>query len=104
MRTALLALADELRRLKSAGVKTVAVSDASVAVLRNALAARASAAGTKPAVAKSEAERVRPPAAAAIEPQSPPMALALDPGREVGPSITDKVDAALKPTPAAPEP
>jgi DNA polymerase len=69
MRTALLALADELRRLKSAGVKTVAVSDASVAVLRNALAARANAAGTTPAVAKSVAETSRLPAAAPSEPQ-----------------------------------
>jgi hypothetical protein len=34
MRTALHALTDELRRLKTAGVKTVAVSDESVAALR----------------------------------------------------------------------
>ncbi len=40
MRAALNALTDELRRLKSAGVKTVAVSEESVAVLRRVIAAR----------------------------------------------------------------
>ncbi len=40
MRTALLALTDELRRLKAAGVKTVSVPDVTVAELRAALAAR----------------------------------------------------------------
>src|SRR5688572_24291629 len=41
MRKALHALTDELRRLKSAGVKTVSVSDASIAALRRVLVARA---------------------------------------------------------------
>ena len=41
MRTALQALTDELRRLKTAGVKTVAVSDESVAALRRIVQARA---------------------------------------------------------------
>lgn len=40
MRTALNALTDELRRLKTAGVKTVAVSDESVAALRKVIALR----------------------------------------------------------------
>jgi DNA polymerase len=40
MRAALNALTDELRRLKTAGVKTVAVSEESVAVLRRVIAAR----------------------------------------------------------------
>jgi uracil-DNA glycosylase family 4 len=40
MRNALHALTDELRRLKSAGVKTVAVSDESLAALRKVVAAR----------------------------------------------------------------
>ena len=40
MRTALTALADELRRLKTAGVKTVTVSDESVAALRRVIATR----------------------------------------------------------------
>jgi DNA polymerase len=40
MRTALNALTDELRRLRTAGVKTVAVSEESVASLRRALVAR----------------------------------------------------------------
>lgn len=41
MRTALQALTDELRRLKTAGVKTVAVSDESVTALRRIVQARA---------------------------------------------------------------
>jgi DNA polymerase len=40
MRTALTALTDELRRLKTAGVKTVAVSEENVSVLRRVVAAR----------------------------------------------------------------
>src|SRR5688572_20390848 len=41
MRNALHALTDELRRLKSAGVKTVSVSDTSIAALRRVMVARA---------------------------------------------------------------
>src|ERR1019366_3392530 len=40
MRTALTALTDELRRLKTAGVKTITVSDESIAVLRRVIVAR----------------------------------------------------------------
>jgi uracil-DNA glycosylase family 4 len=43
MRHALHALTDELRRLKHAGVKTVAVSDESIAALRKVVAARRAA-------------------------------------------------------------
>ncbi|HVU24243.1 MAG TPA: uracil-DNA glycosylase [Opitutus sp.] len=52
MRAALSILTEELRRLKSAGVKSVAVSDESLAQLRRAVAARG--AGGAPAVAKVE--------------------------------------------------
>jgi len=55
MRTALHALTDELRRLKTAGVKTVAVSSETVAALRRAMAARVAAAG--PAVELPVVER-----------------------------------------------
>jgi uracil-DNA glycosylase family 4 len=51
MRNALHALTDELRRLKHAGVKTVAVSDESIAALRRVVAARRAAA---PEVGKPE--------------------------------------------------
>lgn len=44
MRAALHALTDELRRLKTAGVKTVSVSDETVALLQRVVAARAKAA------------------------------------------------------------
>ena len=60
MRNALHALTDELRRLKTAGVKTVAVSDASVAALRRAVAAHG------PAVAETKA-----PPAVKLEPLAP---------------------------------
>lgn len=67
MRTALQAITDELRRLKTAGVKTVAVSDESVAALRQVIAAR-SRPGSSPSVGvTSEPERrteLRPTAAA----------------------------------------
>jgi uracil-DNA glycosylase len=46
MRHALHALTDELRRLKSAGVKTVAVSDESLAILRKVVAARKASGAT----------------------------------------------------------
>jgi uracil-DNA glycosylase len=48
MRHALHALTDELRRLKTAGVKTVAVSDESVATLRKIVAARKGARAETP--------------------------------------------------------
>lgn len=54
MRSALQAITDELRRLKTSGVKTVAVSDETVAALRKVVAARGGA-------------RVGPPSAAVAE-------------------------------------
>jgi DNA polymerase len=81
MRTALLALADELRRLKAAGVKTVAVPDGSVAALRAALATRGPVASPAPAPAVPPAAAPRPvppdrPAAPVAAPrESAPTAL-----------------------------
>lgn len=76
MRQALQALTDELRRLKSAGVKTVAVSEESVSALRRIVQARATAAPppTPKTPARSpEPEIPRPqPAAAAPKPYEPP--------------------------------
>jgi DNA polymerase len=60
MQHALQAITDELRRLKTAGVKTVAVSDESVLALRRVIAARR--AGGAPVPAPLE----RPPAAVAV--------------------------------------
>lgn len=60
MRAALNALTDELRRLKSSGVKTVAVSDESVAALKRLITARK---GTRPA-APAAAPATAAPAAA----------------------------------------
>ena len=71
MRSVLLALTDEFRRLRAAGVKTVSVSDESLATLRR-LARRAG--GERPA-----AGRAAEPAAAAGEPASGPPAAASAP-------------------------
>ncbi len=67
MRTALHALTDELRRLKTAGVKTVAVSDESVAALRRIVQARACrGALAAPAESPVPAASVSAPQAAAV--------------------------------------
>ncbi|MFA6286072.1 MAG: uracil-DNA glycosylase [Opitutaceae bacterium] len=58
MRTALTAITDELKRLKATGVKSVAVSDESVAILRRAVAARAAKTGDR----KPETGKIDPPA------------------------------------------
>jgi uracil-DNA glycosylase len=54
MRNALHALTDELRRLKAAGVKTVSVSDESIAALRKIVNARKSSALPPPALSTTE--------------------------------------------------
>ena len=59
MRHALHALTDELRRLKSAGVRTVAVSDESIAALRKAVAARETRAGFAPSAVAANVEPER---------------------------------------------
>lgn len=67
MNTALLALTEELRRLKATGVKYVSVSDESVATLRTVLAARrgtpAPARATRPARSVAPATTTAPAAA-----------------------------------------
>lgn len=78
MRTALTALTDELRRLKTAGVKTVAVSDESVATLRKVIASRRSGLGSDPGAAFSgtaksggKSGEIAPPAFKPYEPPPP---------------------------------
>lgn len=76
MRAALTALTDELRRLKTAGVKVVSVSDESMAALRRAAAKRCSALVARP-VPEAAPVPVRTPegrAAAAEAPAKPPVA------------------------------
>ena len=70
MHHALHALTDELRRLKSAGVKTVSVSDASLLALRRVVASRRSA-GAAEAVAAPRVEPVSPRPAVAASAVSP---------------------------------
>ena len=64
MRSVLLAITDELRRLKASGVKTISVSDASLATLRHTIAARKIADGGPESVPAS-------PQIAALRPLSP---------------------------------
>jgi uracil-DNA glycosylase family 4 len=76
MRTVLTALTDELRRLKSAGVDSVSVSDESLAGLR---AAVARVAARRPArTPKAPADR--PAQAAASQPEVPPPVVSLPEG------------------------
>ena len=74
MRQALQALTDELRRLKIAGVKTVAVSDESIAALRRVMETRGDAAPARSAPA-SRADAVAaaptPTARATVAPAEP---------------------------------
>jgi uracil-DNA glycosylase family 4 len=62
MRTALTALTDELRRLKTAGVKSVAVSDESVAALRRVITDRAAPLAVPAAPPTVAAKAYEPPA------------------------------------------
>jgi DNA polymerase len=71
MRTALTALTDELKRLKSTGVKSVAVSEESVAALRRVIAARRSAA--MPAAESPKAAPASAPRPSAAAPVSAPV-------------------------------
>ena len=77
MRAALNALTDELKRLKSTGVSSVAVSAESIAALRKVIAARSPkpvAATEKPVVAKETTVRETP--ASAVPRRSPEPAIA----------------------------
>lgn len=91
MRTALIAITDELRRLKADGVKTLAVSDQSVAALRRAVTAlRANSAAAPTSTASARAERVAQPAPA--EPSvrvaaAAPKPVALEPTLPPPPSV-----------------
>ncbi|MBW8781470.1 MAG: uracil-DNA glycosylase [Verrucomicrobia bacterium] len=77
MRTALTALTDELKRLKSTGVKSVAVSEESVAALRRVIAARRSAA--MPAAESPRTEPASAPRPSASAPVSMPVSAPVRP-------------------------
>ena len=87
MRHALHALTDELRRLKNSGVKTVAVSDESLAALSRVVAARRAAKSetdqVKSAAGNSAGTGERRPEIAGRKPES------ADPGRREGGSGTE---------------
>lgn len=90
MRTALTALTEELRRLKAGGVKSVSVSDASLAALRRVVAAR-----PKPARApEREAGRAPENPAPALKDWTPPPVSA-----RLRPPAVEKTDSTI-PEPA----
>jgi DNA polymerase len=90
MRTALTALTEELRRLKAGGVKSVSVSDASLAALRRVVAAR-----PKPARApEREAGRATENPAPALKDWTPPPVSA-----RLRPPAVEKTDSTI-PEPA----
>lgn len=76
MRTPLLALVAELKRLKAAGVKTVAVEDATLATLRRAVAAQDGAGEPSSGEPPVQPERVAAAAAAPLDSASSPAAVA----------------------------
>lgn len=93
MHEALTVLTDELRRLKAAGVKSVAVSDASIAALRRAVEARAKSSPRRVAEAPPPARSVSAatpstPVPAPVREASPPSAprVATPPGVEAIPA------------------
>jgi DNA polymerase len=69
MRSALTALTDELRRLKASGVKSVSVSDESVAALRRVLQARRPASATSASSPGGRPEDRDASTAAAVAPE-----------------------------------
>lgn len=98
MRNALHALTDELRRLKSAGVKTVSVSEESVAALRKVVAARRESVGT---VAEPAAPAGKPASVASVAPSAPavraPATTASTPS--ISPSAAAPAASSLPPPP-----
>eukprot|EP01035_Chromulina_nebulosa_P055015 gene55015-75380_t len=96
MRAALTALTDELRRLKTVGVKSVSVSDESLVALRRVLSAR-----------KATAQSA-PPARPAVSSPAPTLATAHAPAPKPyeppAPFVAAKPAAATPPAPTLPSP
>jgi DNA polymerase len=95
MRTVLLTLTDELRRLKASGVKTISVSDDSLAALHRIVAARR-AGGSLPEIAPTSPPTPAPrPPATQVQPpmpraSAPPAERLLPPPPEVALPAGDK--------------
>ncbi len=110
MRAALLALTEELKRLKTTGVSTVPVSAESLAALRNVVAAHAAkslaaAVGYPVLVAPAAQEgavKTRPPSGAR-EPVAPPPAMANSPAAVTPRTAPATPTAASVSAPAAPK-
>ena len=95
MRSVLLALTDEIRRLKASGVKTISVSEESLVTLRRLVAAQQAAASapapavvgspapeSQPAESRMEVSTLRQPANAAPRLLPPPPEVALPAGEK----------------------
>jgi uracil-DNA glycosylase len=80
MRAVLLALTDELKRLKAGGVKTVSVSDESVATLRRLVAARDTGKRIPDTGERSPGVSIRSPVSDIPNPTPPPPEVILPPG------------------------
>ncbi len=98
MRTALLALTDELRRLKTAGVKTVSVSDESILALRQLVKTRATAGASLKASSPLPVSEPAPrPPAPAWTPSAAPAAV-MKPYEPPAPNFAPKPAAAKAPS------
>lgn len=94
MRQALQALTDELRRLKNAGMDTIAVSDDSVAALHRIVEARAKSAAPSSRVASPEPVKPTRPPEPAPKPYEPPPMTA-----RVAPAAAPATDSSIPSTP-----
>lgn len=95
MRTALTAITDELKRLKATGVKSVAVSEESVAILRRVVAARRVPVGKNP-----KTEKPAPAPAVSRAPVAAPAPVAPRPVAKPSSPTPPAAEPKLPPPPA----
>ena len=97
MRAPLLALTEELRRLKAAGVRTVTVSPDALASLRQVVQRLKEERGAEPGVASGN-----PPVAAGEAPPAPPARRAVESPR-ASPASVEPTTASTLPAPSVPK-
>lgn len=100
MRNALQAVTEELRRLKTSGVNTIAVSDEALASIRRVVTARAAGA---PSVPKTPPAPITSPAKGTTADVSPPVAAPTTAPRAAPLPAAGLTSVALPKLPAAPE-
>jgi uracil-DNA glycosylase len=96
MRNALQALTDELRRLKTSGVKTVAVSDESIAALRKVMAVQRRETVPRPTAVAAETRPAEPmrPRAVAVPAEPAIQVTSANPAQPLKPSPVSTLPAA----------